>query len=593
MSRLFVWLLGVLIGCPLLAWAQEAEDQAQSPAVDAALASPRAVVQGFLETINGGDATQAATYLDLSHLPKPVASAKGADYATQLKGVLDRIWRIDLNTIPDNPDTSSPFRLGEALGKQAELTNDRMDDAARIQLVRAADGNWRFARDTVDAVDELWSRWAKHARVEGLLHPEAQRTFSLWLRDQFPHSLRKTHFLLPDYQWLSLLGLIFLGFVVDMLVRRVLYQFTKIWFRYLRGNGEIEFDTKLYRPVGLLAQALVWYVGTTLIGLPSMALAVLLIGLKFFTLVAGIWTAFAMINLLTVYLMKRADATATKFDDLLIPLVSKSLKVFVVCIGVLSGADAFGLPLTGLIGGTAIGGLALAMASKDAVSNLFGSVTVLVDRPFEVGDWIIMQDAEGSVETVGFRSTRIRTFYNSLITVPNSLLTTAVVDNMGRRRYRRIKTTLGLQYDTTPEQIDAFCEGVRELIRRHPYTRKDYYHVYLNQFSGSSLDVLLYCFLECPDWSVELRERHRLFVDIIRLAKSLGCQFAFPTRTLHMFQEQAADQPVEIGDTKLSGRREAAQIAGPLQTPDRRPGTVEFHGPVDVEDLPRGEDSGE
>ena len=150
-----------------------------------------------------------------------------------------------------------------------------------------------------------------------------------------------------------------------------------------------------------------------------------------------------------------------------------------------------------------------------------------------------MGDVEGSVETVGIRSTRIRTFYNSEIIVPNSMLTTAVGDNMGRRHYRRIKTMLGVQYDTTPDQIDAFCEGVRELIHRHPHTRKDYFHVYLNQFSASSLDILLYCFLECPDWGVELRERHRLFADILRLADGLGVQFAFPTRTLHIFQETA------------------------------------------------------
>jgi MscS family membrane protein len=300
---------------------------------------------------------------------------------------------------------------------------------------------------------------------------------------------------------------------------------------------------------------------------------VLLVGLKLFAVVAAVWTAFIVIDMFIGLLLKKAAKTETKFDDLLIPLVSKSLKALAVCVGVLTGADALNLPLAGLVGGLGIGGLALAMASKDAVSNLFGSFTVLVDRPFEVGDWVITPGAEGTVEAVGFRSTRIRTFYNSQITVPNSLLTTAMVDNMGRRRYRRVKTTLGVQYNTTPAQMDAFCEGVRELIRRNPYTRKDYYHVYFNEFGSSSLDVMLYCFLECPDWAIELRERHRLLLDILRLADRLGVQFAFPTRTMHLFQEDTPSAPPELSDPAAAGKELAAQLASEAAS---RPGPVEF-----------------
>jgi MscS family membrane protein len=285
-------------------------------------------------------------------------------------------------------------------------------------------------------------------------------------------------------------------------------------------------------------------------------LVILLFAVQFFAVVAAVWTGFRMIDLFSSFLLKKASKTSTKFDDLLIPLVSRTLKVFVGCIGVVSFAEAFNLPIAGLISGLGIGGVALAFAAKDTVANLFGSLTVLVDRPFEIGDWIVTDGAEGSVETVGMRSTRVRTFYNSLITIPNSNLTTAVVDNMGRRRYRRIKTMLGLEYDTPPDKIEAFCEGVRELIRRHPYTRKDYYHVYLNQFSASSLDVLLYCFIECPDWAIELREKQRLFLDILKLADALGVSFAFPTQTLHLHQEEAwrpATRPAR-GRTTHDGR---------------------------------------
>jgi MscS family membrane protein len=203
-------------------------------------------------------------------------------------------------------------------------------------------------------------------------------------------------------------------------------------------------------------------------------------------------------------------------------------------VGVLFVAQNLNVNVTSLVAGLGIGGLAFALAAKDTVENLFGSFTVLMDRPFQIGDWVVIGELEGTVEELGLRSTRIRTFYNSVITVPNSRLVHTAVDNLGARRYRRVKCMISVQYDTPPERLDAFCEGIRELIRRHPYTRKDYYLVYFNEFADSSLNILLYAFHETPDWPTELRERHRLFTDVVRLAQRLGIEFAFPTRTLHL-----------------------------------------------------------
>ena len=405
-----------------------------------------------------------------------------------------------------------------------------------------------------------------------------------WLAGLFPARLTEADFLgIYYYQWVSLLVVIFAGIVTDWIVRSFLNRLVRRWMKMARIEVDEEIERSIWKPVGLLAMASVWYLGTVVIGLRPGVLNVLLLAVQFFAVVAGVWTAFRMIDLLASFMLKKASRTSTKFDDLLIPLVSRSLKVFVGCIGLVSFAEAFNLPIAGLISGLGIGGVALAFAAKDTVANLFGSLTVLVDRPFEIGDWIITDGVEGSVETVGMRSTRVRTFYNSLVTVPNSNLTTAVVDNMGRRRYRRIKTMLGLEYDTPPEKIEAFCEGVRELIRRHPYTRKDYYHVYLNQLSASSLDVLLYCFIECPDWAVELRERQRLFLDILKLAGELGVSFAFPTQTLHLHQQESVPPPVPLtDDPHLAGKRLAAQVAGRPHTPTTRPGGVAYEGPFDL-----------
>jgi len=160
----------------------------------------------------------------------------------------------------------------------------------------------------------------------------------------------------------------------------------------------------------------------------------------------------------------------------------------------------------------------------------------------------------------------VRTFYDSLITVPNSRFIGTEVDNHGSRTYRRYTSTLGLTYDTPPSKIEAFCEGVRELIRRHPYTRKDSFHVYVKDFGANSIDVMLYCFVKTPDWGTELRERGRLILDILRLAESLGVEFAFPTRTIHMLGPQDIpgheDAPPTV-DEALSRGREVAERLTP------------------------------
>ena len=199
-------------------------------------------------------------------------------------------------------------------------------------------------------------------------------------------------------------------------------------------------------------------------------------------------------NTIELFLTCKAKQTVTKYDDLLAPLISRTIKIIIFIVGIFSIAEILNLPITSLLTGLGIGGIAIAMAAKDTIANIFGSITILSDRPFNIGDWVKINDMEGTNEDLGFRSTKIRTFYNSLISVPNSLLLTASVDNLGERTYRRFNTKLSVIYSTPVDKIKAFNEGIKSLILEHPTTRKDYFLVHLNEFSSASLDILLYCF---------------------------------------------------------------------------------------------------
>ena len=344
-----------------------------------------------------------------------------------------------------------------------------------------------------------------------------------------------------------------------------------------------EMDNQVLRPLGLMAMALIWWSLLGMLGLPDTALIILSVAVKILVCLSAIWSTFRLVDIVDALLKRKALATPNKFDDLLVPMVRKSLKVFVVVMGVVFSADNLNIDVTSLLTGLGLGGLAFALAAKDLLGNFFGSLTVLLDRPFQIGDWVVIGDVEGSVEGVGFRSTKVRTFYNSLITVPNSFLTNTKIDNMGARRFRRMKSTLGLTYDTAPEKIDAFCEGIRGLIQLHPYMRKDYYHVYFNEYNAASLDILVYVFWETPDWNMELRERHRFLLDILRLAKQLNVEFAYPTQTLYLKQNEesspsagAFSPSMTEKDAFALGQKEARSIVEATIGLDAKPGRVNF-----------------
>jgi len=511
------------------------------------LATPRQTFDAFLTSmvaVKQGDRAQierAVACLDLSQLAVVVREEAGPKLARDLKNYLDKTERIDIDSIPEQVDS--------------ERWVYRRSGAGEVSLVRADDGRWLFSRQTLDSLPTLLESVRDRDFVEGIEGGGGVSTgASGWVRAHVPDSLLRRTLILENWQWVALLLLAFLGVVVD----RIFRLFVGFWVRKLLSGSdrlrEAKRDTDFSRPLGIVMMALTWWLLLGLLDISVNALTALRFATEFVMAAAGVWAAYRLVDLVAAHFIAIATRTDTKVDDILVPMIRRALKILVIAFGVLFVAQNLDIDVTSLLAGLGIGGLALALAAKDTVENLFGSVTVLIDRPFQIGDWIVMDDLEGTVEQIGFRSTRIRTFYNSLITVPNARLVNAAVDNLGVRRYRRVKCMISIQYDTRPERIEAFCEGIRELIRRHPYTRKDYYMVYFNEFADSSLNVLLYVFHETPDWATELRERHRLFVDIVRLAERLGVEFAFPTQTLHVASAPQAwsTAPAPPPDPRLS-----------------------------------------
>jgi len=360
------------------------------------------------------------------------------------------------------------------------------------------------------------------------------------LRASMPDWLRGDVLGVEAWQIAGIVLLLIVGVVVRKVVVHVVANYLR---RVTRRIGVAWIDHVVRRadaPIGTLVVAGVIAFGRPGLDLPSGLDLVVVLVVRTLAAFSVVWLVYRLVDVLSDILARRAAKTESKLDDQLVPLIRKSLKLFFVVVGAIFILQNLDVDVGSLLAGLGLGGLAFALAAKDTVANFFGSVMIFIDKPFQIGDWIVMSPGiEGTVEEVGFRTSRIRTFYNSIITVPNANVTNTPIDNMGARRYRRYRAIVQLTYDTRPERVEAFCEGVRELIRTEPHTRKDYFMVELQDLGASSLDILLYCFFETPDWQSELRARTHLNLAIMRLAESLGVSFAFPTQTLHLVSQEA------------------------------------------------------
>jgi MscS family membrane protein len=206
----------------------------------------------------------------------------------------------------------------------------------------------------------------------------------------------------------------------------------------------------------------------------------------------------------------------------------------VVTFGTLAILQSLNISILPLLTGLSIGGLAFALAAQDTIKNFFGSVMIFIDKPFQIGHWITTDGVDGTVEEVGLRSTRIRTFSNSLVTVPNGKLADATINNHGLRVYRRFYTTLSINYDTPPALIEVFIDGLKEIVNQHPDTNPDHNNIFFNDMGAHSLNIMFYIFFEVPDWSSELKAKHEILLEILKLGNALKVNFAFPTQTLHI-----------------------------------------------------------
>ncbi|MCF7822216.1 MAG: mechanosensitive ion channel family protein [Mariprofundaceae bacterium] len=261
------------------------------------------------------------------------------------------------------------------------------------------------------------------------------------------------------------------------------------------------------------------------------------------SIILGAWFIWRLVDGFGAYFSARAAQSTSALDDQLVPFVAKTLKIFLILTGVLVVAQNMGYSVSGLIASLGIGGIAVAMAAKDTIANVFGSIMLLIDRPFIIGNWIKTSEFEGVVEEIGFRSTRIRTFAKTVVNVPNSMLANMVIDNIDARPKRRVKIRISVTYDTTPAQMQQAITGIENILKSHIGVDQEFSLVKFDEFEDSSLSIFLYYFTNTTHWEEYLQIRQEVNMQIMELLEKLEVEFAFPTRTVHL-------QPSDIVETE-------------------------------------------
>ena len=237
-------------------------------------------------------------------------------------------------------------------------------------------------------------------------------------------------------------------------------------------------------------------------------------------------------------LIKKTKKTESKLDDQLIPFATDSLKIIIIILGgfIIIG-NIFNVNITALAAGLGVGGIAIAMASKESLENLFGSFTIFLDQPFTVGDVVNVGQITGVVEKVGFRSTRIRTFDKSLVTVPNKKMIDVELDNLGLRPVRRSKFNLGLTYDTSPEKIKKIVQEIQNMINDHEMTN-DEGRVRFMEFGASSLDIMVLFYVNSSNWDDFINTKEDINYKIMEIVKRNQSDFAFPSSSIYIHKDE-------------------------------------------------------
>ena len=260
------------------------------------------------------------------------------------------------------------------------------------------------------------------------------------------------------------------------------------------------------------------------------------------------YAVYSLVSMIDYYLGQYTSKSKNKIDDMLAPLIRKSLKLTVIVIvGVFVAESLAGKPITTLVASLGVGGLAVAFAAQETIKNFFGSLVIMADKPFTLGERVEIDGYDGMVEEVGFRSTKIRTFDGHLVTVPNSDVANKFVRNIGKRPFIRRVANITITYDTPPEKVERAVEIIKEILGTHEGMHPDFPpRVFFNEFNDASLNLLMIYWYHPPDYFQLLAFSEKVNMEILKRFNKEGIDFAFPTQTIYLANDDKRQLAIKL-----------------------------------------------
>ena len=241
-----------------------------------------------------------------------------------------------------------------------------------------------------------------------------------------------------------------------------------------------------------------------------------------------------ILNHLSIHIRKITNKFGDKISPDVANFVIKSIRFFLIIIGFVAVLQEWGYNVSGFLASMGLVGMAFALAAKDTAANLFGSLVIFTDKPFRIGDWIKTPEVEGTIETIGIRSTKIRTFAQAQVTVPNGTLANSAILNWSRMGKRRVKMNIGLIYDTKAKTIQKIISDIKDMLQNHNDIDQETIHIYFSEFDSSSLNIFCYYFTKTTQWGEFMSVREDTYLRIMGIVEQNGSAFAYPTKTVYL-----------------------------------------------------------
>jgi MscS family membrane protein len=520
-KKSFFLLLGAasVLAMPVIAQEELADPAADVPEIvvdQFDRGTPMRSVNGFSAATDKGDFETAAEYLDLRNLRGDAASLTGAQLARRLSIIVKRANWIDVDEMVDHPEGRRNDNLPNYRDSIGVVLDEGKELRLLMQKVPRGDGAyvWKVSNATVSLIPELYEEYGYPEFVEDI-------------RRNLPNIVFLGYEL---FKWAVVLLVAVTAYVVVFVMALIIR-------RFFGGPGSVS-RPRVFRflaaPFGIWVTVMAMNMTATWLGRGEAAEQ--LARVSPIPILITVWVAFTTINLVRDIYAAHLQKTGRPGALVLLQPAGNAVKLLVLTTALLVYLDKLGINITTVLAGLGVGGIAVALALQKPLEDVFGAITLYAQQPVKVGDFCRIGENLGTIESIGLRTTRIRTLQNTVIAAPNASVASGPIDNISARERILYWPKLRLRYDTTPEQIQQVLESIRDFLGSHDRVCQENFRVRFREIGEDALIIEVYAHLETRVWVEYLELVEELNFKFLDIVTEAGTGLALPARQLHIDQ---------------------------------------------------------